>query len=94
MNHRPWWQIGKGPLGKPELSKEGKAGGLLFVDAQEMARILQVPVRWLYRKVRLKEIPHVKVGKYLRFEPQKVIAHCQQSSEEAESSREITPTRV
>ena len=81
-------------MGKPELNREGQADGPLFVDAHEMARILRVPVRWLYRKVRLKEIPHVKVGKYLRFEPQKVIAYCQQSSEKTESSREITPTRV
>ncbi len=41
---------------------------LLTVD--EVAMLLNVPRKWVYRRVGLKPpdgIPHVKVGKYLRF---------------------------
>lgn len=86
MKRRPWWPIGKGfPGGNPGAGRDSgeQTNGPHLVDAHEMARILQVSVRWLYRRVQLKEIPHVKVGKYVRFEPQKVIQHYQKSSEEA-----------
>lgn len=46
-----------------------------LVGVHEMARILQVPESWLYRKTRFHEIPCVRIGKYVRFEPDKVIAH-------------------
>lgn len=48
-----------------------------MIDAEEMARILDVPVSWIYSRTRLGngEIPHVKVGKYIRFNPQEVLEH-------------------
>jgi len=46
-----------------------------LVDVQEMARILRVPKSWIYQRTQYgrKAIPFIKVGKYLRFEPDKVI---------------------
>ena len=46
-----------------------------LVSVQEMAQILSVPVSWIYQRTcqGLEAIPHVKLGKYLRFEPQVVI---------------------
>ena len=37
---------------------------------QELAEILGVPVSWIYDRTRLGQsaIPHVKVGKYVRFD--------------------------
>ena len=48
----------------------------LLVNPQEMAQILKVPVSWIYQRTRLGcgAIPHVKVGKYVRFDPEEVIA--------------------
>jgi excisionase family DNA binding protein len=42
---------------------------------QEMAAILNVPVSWIYRRTRLGSvaIPHIKMGKYVRFKPAEVI---------------------
>jgi len=43
----------------------------------EMAAILRVPKSWLYGKTRLRGedgIPHVRIGKYIRFRPRVVIA--------------------
>jgi hypothetical protein len=41
----------------------------------EMATILNVPVSWIYQRTRLgpEAIPHVKMGKYVRFNPAEVI---------------------
>ena len=48
-----------------------------LVSVEEMARILGVPVGWIYQRTRLGPdvIPFIKIGKYVRFEPEKVIAH-------------------
>ena len=37
----------------------------------EIARVLHVPVSWVYERTRRRgkeQIPHIKLGKYLRFE--------------------------
>lgn len=45
-----------------------------LVTVQEMASILNVPVSWLYQRTRLgaEAIPHLKLGKYVRFNPEEV----------------------
>lgn len=45
------------------------AGDLM--DVAETARVLNVPVSWVYGRTRRRgkeRIPHIKLGKYLRFE--------------------------
>ncbi len=44
-----------------------------LIGIKEMARKLDVPVSWLYSRTRTKEIPHLKVGKYCKFEAGRVI---------------------
>lgn len=53
-----------------------------MVDAEEIARILDVPVSWIYSRTRLgkDEIPYVKVGKYIRFNPHEAIEHFKRST--------------
>lgn len=48
-----------------------------LLTVKEMAGILKVPVSWLYQRTMLgqKAIPHIKFGKYVRFDPDAVIAH-------------------
>ena len=45
-----------------------------LIDVRELAQILHVPVSWLYERTRLDGIPCVRLGKYLRFDPQEVLA--------------------
>lgn len=47
-----------------------------LVDIEEMARILGVHHDWIYARTRKRpaEIPCVRVGKHLRFDPDAVIA--------------------
>jgi excisionase family DNA binding protein len=39
-----------------------------LLTVQEAADLLRVPVGWLYERTRSNSIPHVKLGKYLRFD--------------------------
>ena len=45
-----------------------------LVTPQEMAKILGVKTSWVYLKAEQGLIPKIKVGHYLRFDPDKVIA--------------------
>jgi excisionase family DNA binding protein len=58
---------------------------LLNVD--EIARELNVPISWIYSRTRIKGregIPHLKLGKYVRFERKRVV-------EWLEAKQEILP---
>lgn len=41
-----------------------------LITVTELAKRLNVPVSWIYRRTRLGQdaIPHVRVGKYVRFD--------------------------
>jgi len=46
-----------------------------LMDVAETARVLHVPVSWVYERTRRRgkeRIPHIKLGKYLRFETEAV----------------------
>ena len=47
-----------------------------LVTPHELAAILKVPVSWIYQRTRLgsRAIPHVRVGKYVRFDREEVVA--------------------
>ena len=46
-----------------------------LITATELAKRLNVPVSWIYRRTRLGQeaIPHVKMGKYVRFDWEEVM---------------------
>ncbi len=64
---------------KQQLTRESVENHVTvrLVGVKEMAEILSVKPSWLYQRTRLGTgvIPFVKFGKYLRFEPEKVIEH-------------------
>lgn len=45
-----------------------------LVDADELAKLLKLPKSCLYQKARAGDIPTVRVGKHVRFQPSKVLA--------------------
>jgi excisionase family DNA binding protein len=53
--------------GTRDMSREDRrdADDLLTLD--EVAALLKLPKSWIYERTRRKLIPHVKLGKYLRF---------------------------
>jgi len=46
-----------------------------LITVQELAEILSVPISWIYQRTSMgqKGIPHVKMGKYVRFDADEVI---------------------
>ncbi len=55
----------------PRVSADPEA----LLTAQEVAELLNVPVSWVYERTRRRgagRLPHLKLGKYLRFEEQAV----------------------
>ena len=44
-----------------------------LIGIKEMASKLDVPVSWLYSRTRKNEIPHYKIGKYVRFDEDEVM---------------------
>jgi len=48
-----------------------------LVDVQAIAQLLNVSVSWVYQNVRPRQgknaLPHIRVGKYLRFDPEQVL---------------------
>lgn len=52
-----------------------------LLTPKELAEILNVPVSWIYQRTRLGKdaIPHIKVGKYVRFNSSEVLEFCKNS---------------
>lgn len=50
--------------------------GWLTID--EAAALIRVPKSWLYERTRLNTVPHVKLGKYLRFDREELLTWARQ----------------
>jgi len=48
---------------------------------KQMAKRLDVPFSWLYGKTRTGEIPHYKIGKYVKFDPDAVMEWLEHQNE-------------
>ena len=45
-----------------------------LVDAHTAATLLGVPASWVLAEARANRIPHIRLGKYVRFEPDRLTA--------------------
>jgi excisionase family DNA binding protein len=55
------------------ITNQDLNGELLTI--REVSQSLKVPVSWVYERTRrrgIERMPHIKLGKYLRFEPEAV----------------------
>ena len=43
-----------------------------LIGINKMAKKLDVPVSWLYSRTRTNEIPHYKIGKYVKFDEKEI----------------------
>ena len=57
-----------------------------LITIKELAQRLNVPVSWIYQRTRLGQtaIPHIKLGKYVRFDQAVVIAFFKNRKKENE----------
>ena len=46
-----------------------------LITVRELSAVLNVPISWIYQRTSMGQqgIPHVKIGKYVRFDPDEVI---------------------
>ena len=59
-----------------------------FLTIAEMADILKVPKSWLYSRTREtgpESIPRIKIGKYIRFQQDKVMEWIKRQNDKATS---------
>ncbi len=63
------------PVSKVEVKMPSE-----LITAKELAKRLNVQVSWIYRRTRLGQeaIPHVKMGKYVRFDWEEVVGFLKQ----------------
>lgn len=54
---------------KPLLNRNGKerAEDDSIFTVESLAKYLSVSTQWVYERVQFKEIPYIKVGKFIRF---------------------------
>jgi excisionase family DNA binding protein len=46
---------------------------MTWLTVHEAAALLRVKTSWLYERTRINEVPHVKLGKYLRFDQDELL---------------------
>jgi excisionase family DNA binding protein len=62
---------------------------MVWLTVQEAAELLRVPVSWLYERTRTNSVPHVKLGKYLRFDRDELNAWLEQLKRDGRGSPAI-----
>lgn len=58
-----------------------------LIGISEMAKKLDVPVSWIYSRTRTNEIPCVRIGKYVKFDYERVMRWVQEQSENIKFDR-------
>jgi len=46
---------------------------MAWLTVEEAAALLRVKVSWLYERTRTNQVPHIKLGKYLRFDQEELM---------------------
>ena len=77
-------------MNRPDLAPvQAPARGLLRVDpddplmtAGEVALLLRVTTAWVYAQTRARKIPHVSLGRYVRYRRSAVLAWIEEMEEE------------
>lgn len=49
-----------------------------WLTIEEAAALIRVPKSWLYERTRTNTVPHVKLGKYLRFDREELVTWARQ----------------
>lgn len=61
------------------MEAEDMSESVKLLTVKELAQLIRVPASWIYQRTRMGQsaIPHVKFGKYVRFDAQEVYAFFQ-----------------
>ncbi|HIE14327.1 TPA: DNA-binding protein [Candidatus Bathyarchaeota archaeon] len=53
-----------------------------FINIHEASKLLRVSPRFLYEEVRRGNVPFIRIGRLLRFDPQEVLDYYKHSSQQ------------
>ncbi len=55
-----------------------------LITVKELSKTLNIPISWIYQRTRLGQeaIPHIKMGKYVRFDIDEVVAFFKKENQE------------
>jgi excisionase family DNA binding protein len=81
-NDHPATGLGSAPHAPSQhaATAEERPGESSLLTVHEVAELLQVPVSWVYERTRrhgAEQLPHFKIGKYLRFEERALVEFIQ-----------------
>jgi excisionase family DNA binding protein len=68
--------VGQAPFGTGRPSDAGPSEARTLLTPAEAARVLSVDASWLLRRAREGALPHVRLGKYIRFSPEAIVGQC------------------
>jgi excisionase family DNA binding protein len=74
-------------------SAAGKPSVEAFLTAHEVAALLKVKPSWVYREARAARIPHVRLGRYVRFDAASIAAWAAAREQGPDSTRWEAPMR-
>jgi excisionase family DNA binding protein len=57
-----------------QLTRDGQAGRTLMTAEEVAERLGGVSVKWVWAQSRAGKIPHVRLGRLLRYRPEKIEA--------------------
>lgn len=72
------------PAAFPPTAASDRTGSRVersLLTADEAARVLSLDASWLLKGARENTIPHVRLGKYVRFDPDAIIGQCTKQPE-------------
>jgi excisionase family DNA binding protein len=70
-----------------ERPDEGLGDPFELMTAGEVALLLRVTTAWVYTQTRARKIPHVSLGRYVRYRRSAVLAWLSEMEEESVSGR-------
>jgi excisionase family DNA binding protein len=76
----------------PVAAVAQREDGLL--TAEEVATILQVTPAWVYAETRRRRIPHVRLGRYVRYRRVALMAWLDEGERSSVSATQASPTRT
>ena len=61
------------PYAPPEPPPSGRNGGRELLTAEEVAQLLGMGVDWVYAQTRKGRIPHIRLGRFVRYRRQAIL---------------------
>ncbi len=62
-----------------------------WLNIEEAAALIGVKKSWLYERTRTNAVPHLKIGKYLRFDREELLAWLDQFRRDGKSASALQP---